>query len=64
MLSGGRIVFEDEEKFIEKWIWGDWIIWLEGNEKYVLNIVKLIEFIDSLVILCGEILDGLNGYCI
>ena len=64
MLSGGRTASEDEEKFTEKRIRGDRITWLEGNEKHVPNIVKLIEFIDSLVISCGEIPDGLNGYCI
>ena len=61
-LSGGKTASDDEQKFVEKRIRGDEITWLEGNEKHVPNIVKLIEFVDSLVISCSELPGGLNGY--
>lgn len=61
-LSGGKSASDDEQKFIEKRIRGDQITWLEGNEKHVPNIVKLIEFVDSLVISCLGLPDGLSGY--
>lgn len=64
LLSGGKTASEDEEKFTEKKIRGDKITWLEGNENHVPSIVKLIELVDSLVISCGELPDGLNGYFI
>lgn len=61
-LSGGKTASDDEQKFTEKRIRGDQITWLEGNEKHVPNIVKLIEFADSMVISCSKFPDGLNGY--
>lgn len=61
-LSGGKSASDDEQKFIEKRIRGDQITWLEGNEKHVPNIVKLIEFVDSLVISCLGLPDGLSRY--
>ena len=61
-LSGGKTASDNEQKFTEKKIRGDQITWLEGNEAHVPNIVKLIEFVDSLVISCSEFPDGLNGY--
>lgn len=61
-LSGGKTASDDEQKFTEKRIRGDQITWLEGNEKHVPHIVNLIEFVDSLVISCGDLPDGLNGY--
>lgn len=47
-LSGGKTASDSEQKFTEKRIRGDKITWLEGNEKHVPNIVKLIEFVDTL----------------
>lgn len=61
-LSGGKTASDNEQKFTEKKIRGDQITWLEGNEKHVPNIVRLIEFVDSLVISCGDLPDGMNGY--
>jgi len=60
-LSGGKTASDDEQKFTEKRIRGDQITWLEGNENHVPNIVKLIEFVDSLVISCSKFPDGLSG---
>lgn len=37
---------------------------MEGNEIYVLNIVKLIEFVDMLVICCNNFFNGISEYCI
>lgn len=61
-LSGGKTASDDGQKFIEKRIRGDEITWLEGNEKYVPNIVKLIQSVDSLIISCSEFPGGLNCY--
>ena len=61
-LSGGNTASDKEQKFTEKRIRGDKITWLEGNEKHAPNIVKLIDFVDTLVIRCNNLPDGIKEY--
>ena len=61
-LSGGNTASDKEQKFTEKRIRGDKITWLEGNEKHAPNIVKLIDFVDTLVIHCNNLPDGIQEY--
>lgn len=61
-LSGGNTASDSEQKFTEKRIRGDKITWLEGDEKHAPSIVNLIEFVDTLVICCNNLPDGMNEY--
>lgn len=61
-LSGGKTASDSEQKFTEERIRGDKITWLEGNEKHTPNIVKLIEFVDTLVICCNNLPNGINEF--
>lgn len=61
-LSGGRTASDIDQKFTETKIRGDKITWLEGNETYAPNIVKLIEFVDTLVICCNNLPNGISEY--
>ena len=61
-LSGGKTASDSEQKFTEQRIRGDKITWLEGNEKHTPNIVKLIDFVDTLVICCNNLPNGINEY--
>lgn len=61
-LSGGKTASDSDQKFTERRIRGDKITWLEGNERHAPNIVKLIEFVDTLVICCNNLPDGMNEY--
>lgn len=61
-LSGGKTASDNDQKFTETKIRGDKITWLEGNEKHAPNIVKLIEFVDTLVICCNNLPDGMSEY--
>ncbi|PFX23112.1 Egl nine-like 3 [Stylophora pistillata] len=61
-LSGGNTASAKGQKFTEKRIRGDEITWLEGNEEHAPNIVKLIDFVDTLVIHCNNLPDGINEF--
>ena len=61
-LSGGRTASDIDQKFTETKIRGDKITWLEGNETHAPNIVKLIEFVDTLVICCNNLPNGISEY--